>query len=552
LPQRPWCAAFPEAADWGTPIETGTIPALLDRARAEHGNHPAIEFRDRQISYAALADAADLLAAGLLGLGIAKGNAVALYLPNTPWHPVSFFALARTGAPIVHLSPLDAPRELVHKLHDSGARTLVTTNLPGLLPRALELLEQGHIDRLLVGEDSRWGEGETVPVPWSSRVLPLPEALPQAAWPLLSPGDLCLLQYTGGTTGLPKGAMLTHGNLTAATCMLGLWHDGDATAAGTQRTIIALPLFHIFALTMLLHRLKHGQELLLRMRFDVEAVLDDISRKRATAFAGVPTMWIGLLNHPKAVACDFSSLRSCIAGGAPMPFDVEQKVSQLVGCRVGGGWGMTETCPAGTRIPNAAPPSPGLIGIPVPGIDMCIVDILSPARMLAPGETGEIAIRGPNVFKAYWNKPEETKAAFHDGWFLTGDIGRMDERGLFTILDRKKNMIISSGFNVYPASVESMIYEHPSVAEVLVIGIPDPYRGQAAKAFITLRPDAAPLTLEELRLFLADRLGKHEMPVALELRESLPRSPVGKLLPKVLLDEEMMKTATIIKSEETN
>jgi long-chain acyl-CoA synthetase len=543
---RPWRAAFPEAADWDAPIATGTIPALLDRTAAAGGDRPAIEFRERRIDFRSFAAAVDRLAAGLLRTGVGKGQSVALYLPNTPWHPVAFFALARTGARIVHLSALDAPRELAHKLSDSGARTLITTNLPGLLPAALALLDQGAVARVLVGEDEVWGNSPAapLPVPWGANVQRLPEAAPPSSWPAVTPDDLCVLQYTGGTTGLPKGAMLSHGNLTAAVSMYRNWRDRRDVDGGRERVIAVLPLFHIYALTtVLLRGVAEGNELLLRTRFDVPTVLDDISRKRATMFPGVPTMWIALANHPDAASCDFSSLRYCGSGGAPMPFEVEQRVARLIGRRLSGGWGMTETSPAGTRIPDEAPPIPGLIGIPLPGIDLIVVDRDNPARVLPPGEVGELAIRGPNVFRGYWNRPEETRAAFHDGFFLTGDIGAMDARGLFRLLDRKKNMIISGGFNVYPAVIESAIYEHPSVAEVIVIGVPDDYRGEAAKAFVTLRPGAPVLTLDALREFLADRLGRHELPAALEIRESLPRSPAGKLLAQVLREEERARVA---------
>ncbi len=544
---RPWRIAFPDAADWTAPVEQGTVPALLDRAAASYADRPAIEFRDRHITYRALADAADGLAAGLLEAGIGRGDAIALYLPNTPWHPVAFFGAARTGARLVHLSALDAPRELAFKLRDSGARTLITTNLPGLLPSALALLEQGAVDRVLVGDDAVWGPGAVAPLPvdFTGPVAALPRASPPPHWPVLSPADLCLLQYTGGTTGAPKAAMLTHGNLTAAVSIYRNWSSGRQTAESPpHRVITVLPLFHIYALTtLLLRQLADGNELLLRTRFDAATLIDDIARKRATVFAGVPTMWIALVNHPDAATADFSSLEFCTCGGAPLPFEVEQRVARLVGRRLGGGWGMTETSPAGTRVPDAAPPAPGLIGIPLPGIDMRVVDRADPSRVLPPGEAGEFAIRGPNVFAGYWNRPEETAAAFHDGFFLTGDIGVMDEHGLFRILDRKKNMIISGGFNVYPAAVENAIYEHPDVAETIVIGVPDAYRGEAAKAFITLRHGAAPLTLDGLRAFLADRLGRHEMPTALEIRDALPRSPAGKLLARTLRDEEQAKAA---------
>ena len=244
-----------------------------------------------------------------------------------------------------------------------------------------------------------------------------------------------------------------------------------------------------------------GNEILLRPRFEVETVLDDIERKRASVFSGVPTMWIGLLNHAGSEGRDFSSLRTCMSGGAPLPFEVEQRAERLLGRRLLGGWGMTETCPAGTRVPARATPRPGLIGAPLPGIEMRVVALDDPSRIMPTGELGEIAIRGANVFSGYWNQPEVSAKAFHDGFFLTGDIGRMDEDGLFVLKDRKKNMIISSGFNVYPAAIENAIYEHHDVEEAIVIGIPDPYRGQAAKAFLKLRPGAPDITLAALRGF---------------------------------------------------
>ena len=533
------------------PIETSTIPELLDRAAHRWGDRPALEYRGHRITYRVLADMVDRLAAGLLRSGIGPGEAIALYLPNTPFHPLCFFAAARAGARIVHLSALDARRELAHKLGDSGARTVVTTDLPGLLPNALWLVESGAAERVLVGEDASWdGSGEAgaaAQSPWRPGVLPLRPLMadaPGRAWPAVSPGDVALLQYTGGTTGLPKGAMLTHGNLTAAVSMYRAWSDGDRLEPGAQRVIGVLPLFHIYALTtVLLRHLSDGNEVMLRPRFEVEAVLRDIEEKRATVFSGVPTMWIALLHHSGAQARDFSSLRSCVSGGAPMPFEVEQRVERLLGQRLRGGWGMTETGPAGTRVPLCAAPRPGLIGVPLPGIEMRVAALDDPGRVLPAGEAGEICIRGPNVFKGYWNQPEATARSFHDGFFLTGDVGRMDADGLFVLLDRKKNMIISSGYNVYPAAVENAIYEHPDVEEAVVIGIPDPYRGQAAKAFLKLREGTPDMTLADLRAFLADRIGRHEMPAAIELRPALPRSPAGKLLAGALIEQEQARAA---------
>jgi long-chain acyl-CoA synthetase len=257
----------------------------------------------------------------------------------------------------------------------------------------------------------------------------------------------------------------------------------------------------------------------------------------------VPTMWFALLNRPGVERVDFSSLRSCVSGGAPLPFEVQTKLEGLLGVRLVNGWGMTETAPAGSRLPRAAKPRPGLIGLPLPGIAMKIVGLDPPREELAVGEVGEIAIRGPNVFKGYLDDEEATREAFAEGWFLTGDLGRMDADGLFEIVDRRKNMIISSGYNVYPVAIEGAIYEHPAIREVIVIGVDDAYRGQAAKAFVTLKDGHAPFSLDELQAFLKDRLGRHEMPRALEFRASLPRSPAGKLLARELIAEEKARQA---------
>ena len=544
MTHQPWRDAFPNAADWNTPIEPVTLTALLDRAVEKFPDQSMLEFRERQITFREIAARADRLAAGLIAAGITPGDRIAHFLPNTPAFPICFFAAARAGAHIVHLSPLDAPRELLFKLSDSGARTLVTTNFGGLLAGSARLLDAGAIDRILVADDTEWGHSPaTEAIPSSPAILPLPDATPSGAWPTLTPDDIAVIQYTGGTTGLPKGALLSHGNLTAADAIYRTWRYGTDGLA-QERAVAMLPFFHIFALTTLLLRaVSLGSELLLRPRFDADTLLDDIGRKRATNFCGVPTMWIALANHPAAQTCDFSSLVELVTGGAAIPFEIETRITSLVGRRLLSGWGMTETCPAGTRVPPNADPQPNLIGIPLPGIDMRIVSLDDPTRVLPTGEIGEIAIAGPNVFRGYLDRPDETARSFADGYFLTGDIGRTDERGQFFLLERRKNMIISSGFNVYPAAIEGAIYEHPDVAETIVIGIPDPYRGQSAKAFIALKPGAPALTLDDLRAFLADRLGRHEMPTALELRDSLPKSPVGKLLPRVLIEEEQSKPA---------
>jgi long-chain acyl-CoA synthetase len=310
--------------------------------------------------------------------------------------------------------------------------------------------------------------------------------------------------------------------------------------------ICALPLFHIYALTtILLRHIRNGNEILLRLRFDPETTLRDIEVKRATAFPGVPTMWIALANHPGIEKRDFSSIIHCSSGGAPLPVEVGERFRRLTGQRLLGGWGMTETSPAGTNLPLSGPSKPGSIGIPMPGVEIDVVSLDEPRRVLDAREVGELRIRGLNVSRGYWNKPKETAEAFTPEGFLTGDIGYRDEDGYFFIVDRRKDMIISGGFNVYPQVIEQAVYEHPQVEEAAVIGIPDAYRGEAAKVFVKLKSGAPGFTLEELQAFLADKIGKHEMPVTLEIRDALPRTSVGKLSKVALRDEEKHKAENI-------
>ncbi|QWG12755.1 dicarboxylate--CoA ligase PimA [Bradyrhizobium sediminis] len=528
---------YPQGVHWDDLIARGTLPDLLSQAAAEYGARPAIEFRDRPISYTELEARVEVAAAAFLRAGYGRDNSVALFLGNTPDHPVNFFGALKAGARIVHLSPLDGEIALSHKLSDSGARVLVTSNLQALLPTALKFLDKGLLDRLIVCEDDDWGKVGTpqTPLPANPAIVTYRQFVDGAAkpaqWPQIAVDDTALLQYTGGTTGLPKGAMLSHGNLTSAVSVYDVWgKTARAERNAIERVICVLPLFHIFALTVvLLSSLRRGNLISLHQRFDVEAVMRDIEIKRATAFPGVPTMWIAIAALPDLDKRDLSSLVSCGSGGAPLPVEVAKIFERKVGMKLKSGWGMTETCSPGTGHPKEGPDKPGSIGLMLPGIEMDVVALEDPKQVLQPGEVGEIRIRGPNVTKGYWNKPKETAEAFVGDRFLTGDIGYMDPDGYFYLVDRKKDMIISGGFNVYPQMIEQAIYTHPAVHEVIVIGIPDDYRGEAAKAFVKLRDGAAPFTLDELKALLAGKLGKHEIPAALEFVDELPRTPVGKL-----------------------
>src|SRR4051794_38244469 len=528
---------YPQGVRWDDTITRGTLPDLLSVAAAELGPRPALEFRDRPISFAELEALVETAASAFLRAGYGKNSSVALFLGNSPDHPVNFFGALKAGARVVHLSPLDGEIALSHKLTDSGSRVLVTSNLSALLPTALKFLDKGLLDRLIVCEDDHWGKVGTpqTALPDNPAIVTYKQfsdgASKPAQWPTISADDVALLQYTGGTTGLPKGAMLSHGNLTSAVSIYDVWgKPARAERNAIERVICVLPLFHIYALTVvLLGSLRRGNLISLHQRFDVEAVMRDIEVKRATAFPGVPTMWIAIAALPDLDKRDLSSLVSVGSGGAPLPVEVARILESRVGMKLKSGWGMTETCSPGTAHPKEGPDKPGSIGLMLRGIEMDVVSLEDSTKLMPTGETGEIGIRGPNVTTGYWNRQKKTADAFVGDRFLTGDIGYMDGDGYFYLVDRKKDMIISGGFNVYPQMIEQAIYEHSSVHEVIVIGIPDDYRGEVAKAFIKLRAGATSFTLDELKAFLAGKIGKHEVPAALDFVDDLPRTSVGKL-----------------------
>src|SRR6201996_4056571 len=350
---------YPQGVRWDDTIERGTIPDLLAKAAREYPARPAIEFRDRPISYAELEAMTETAAAAFLRAGYGKGATIALFLGNTPDHPINFFGALKAGARLVHLSPLDGEIALSHKLSDSGARVLITSNLSALLPTALKFLDKGLLDKLIVCEDDRWGKVGTpqTALPDNPRIVTYDRfingATKPSQWPRASADDVALLQYTGGTTGLPKGAMLSHGNLTAAVSIYDVWgKPARAERDAIERVICVLPLFHIYALTVvLLSSLRRGHLISLHQRFDVEAVMRDIEVKRATYFPGVPTMWIAIAALPDLDKRDLSSLASCASGGAPLPVEVAKIFERKTNIKLKSGWGMTETCSPGTGHP---------------------------------------------------------------------------------------------------------------------------------------------------------------------------------------------------------
>jgi long-chain acyl-CoA synthetase len=358
---------------------------------------------------------------------------------------------------------------------------------------------------------------------------------------------IAVLQYTGGTTGLPKGAMLTHANLTAAAAQYveTTRIDPPILFEGQERTLLVLPLFHIYALSaVMLLSIKLGSEIVLHARFDPEAVLNDLAKKKITCFFGVPTMFTALLQHPAAGTLDLKSIKYVASGGAPLPTELQAHFESITGTKINEGWGMTETSPSGTFSPMVGKRKKGACGIPVPQVELKFADVSDATKYVALGERGEICIKGPNVMKGYWKNQAATDAVMTaDGFMRTGDVAYMDEDGYVFIVDRIKDMLLCGGYNVYPRNIEEAIYTHPSVAEVCVIGVPDEYRGESPKAFITLKPGEQQFKLEELKAFLSDKLGKHEMVNIIEFRDALPKTPVGKIQKAVLVEEEAKKRA---------
>ena len=563
---HPWTSSYPAGVRWDAPLPVSPVQQLLDDAVAAWPDRPFLDFMGKRISYREFGAMVDHAASGFQKLGVKPGVHVGLYLPNSPHYPIAFFGVLKAGGTVVNYSPLDAERVLEHKVEDSETDFLVTLDLALLYPQMARLLGRSRLKKLIVGT---LGEYSAAPGPTRAHLeaakmlAPVAEDDNHMRFAQLLDNDgrytphdigdpteaVAALQYTGGTTGLPKGAMLTHGNLTAACGQYveSLTGDDPIVNLGEERVLAVLPLFHIYSLTVnMLMGIKLGAEIVLHTRFELETVMKEFEAKKITMFAGVPTMYTAIANHPKAKEIDMSSLKSCGSGGAPLPVEVAQKFFAMTGCNLNEGWGMTETSPTGSFTPARGRRKAGSCGMPLPGITLSMRS-LDDANVEVPrGERGELCISGPNVMKGYWHNEAATRESMtRDGFFRSGDVAIMDEDGFVFIVDRTKDMLLCGGFNVYPRTIEEAIYEHPSVEEVSVIGIPDAYRGQSPKAFIKLKAGAEPLTLDALKAFLKDRLGKHEMIGEIDVRSELPKTAVGKLSKKELYEEESAKRASV-------
>ena len=556
--ELPWIKSYPPDIRWDAEIHTMPVYGLLDAAAAHRPDSYALEFNEKKISYRELQDLVDRAAKGLQQLGVGPGVHVGLYLPNTPHYVIAFFAILKAGGTVVNYSPLDAEQVLAHKIDDSATDIIVTLDWISLYPLMDRLRGHARLRHLVIGNLGEMSASSDT----TQATLRAARQLSEVAW-----GEACssfeqlidndgryrpvpisdldetiaVLQYTGGTTGMPKGAMLTHANLGAA-CSQAMLNTGgaDGLQYGEERFLGVLPLFHIYALTFnMLLAIRIAARLILHTRFEVERAIKEITEKKVTVLFGVPTMYTAINGFADIVNFDLSTLKLCSSGGAPLPIEVHERFQQLSGRALKEGWGMTEVCGVGTATPQAAEARVGTCGIPLCGVTIRFLSVDDPASYVAYGERGEVCIAGPNVMKGYWKNPDATAATMTaDGFLRTGDVGYMDQDGYLHIVDRIKDMILCSGFNVYPRNIEEAIYKHPSVAEVIVIGIHDEYRGEAPKAFIKLKDDAAAFTLDELKIFLKNALGKHEMLQAMEIRDALPKTAVGKLSKKELYEEE--------------
>nr|WP_205042278.1 long-chain fatty acid--CoA ligase [Rhodoligotrophos defluvii] len=539
--------AYPPEVAWDAPLNPSTLPEIFDQAVKRFGPKRCTNFLGQVLTYDELAAMTDEIAAGLARQGIGVGSHIGLVLPNTPFFIAFFYAGLKLGATIVNFNPLYTVDELAQQAKDAEVTVMVTVDIAAVFDKVGELVNRGLIEKVIVCPFASalppvkrllfttFKRKETAAVPAGGAFVRLQELRSHGRSypkPDLDPQDIAVLQYTGGTTGTPKGVMLTHANLTINLQQVRLWFHG--VADGEERMMAILPFFHVFALTGVMNfSIAYGFEMILMPRFNLIEALRLIRRTRATILPGVPTIFGAILNHRGVDPSDLASLKFCISGGAPLPVEIRKGFEKLSGCRLVEGYGLSETSPVTNINPFTGPSRDGSIGLPVPGTIEQIRSLDDPTQVMPTGEIGELCIAGPQVMKGYWKQPQETAKVFTGNFLRTGDVGYMDEDGFVFLVDRIKDIIIASGYKVYPRRIEEAVHEHPAVAEVTVIGIPDAYRGEAPKAFVKLRDDAS-VTERELLEFLRPRLSKIELPSAIEFRGELPKTLIGKLSKKEL------------------
>jgi long-chain acyl-CoA synthetase len=549
---RPWLKGYVPGIAWDMEFPAQTLTRFLDESVERHPDRPCLDFLGKIYSYREIGDLVRRAAQGFAGLGVGPGVRVGLMLPNTPYYVIAYFAVLRAGGTVVNINPLYVEREIRHLVADAGCRIVVTLDLK-LTYNVLETMRDGHpLETLIV-----CSMAEALPFPknvlfrafkrgdlanaahdgghvWFDELIDNDGTLPARSIDALR--DVAVLQYTGGTTGTPKGAMLSHANLTANVLQCLAWFP--EYKSGKERALAVLPFFHVFAMTIAMNLpIAVGAEIIMLPRFDLHELLKTIHRKRPTSFPGVPTLFTAINNAKNIERYDLTSIRSCISGGAPLPVEVKARFEALTRCTLVEGYGLSEASPVVACNPLRGVNKPGSVGLPMPGTEVEIVSVEEPRRVLPVGERGEIWVRGPQVMLGYWAQPEATADVLRDRTLRTGDIGVLDEDGYLFLVDRIKDVIIAGGYKIYPRLVEEAIYQHPLVRECVVVGLPDPYRGQTVKAYVVLR-DGANLDVETLTFFLKYLLSPIEMPKQFEFRASLPKTLIGKPSKQALLDEE--------------
>ena len=546
------------ARNVATSFEYTPIPAFqpLDEAVRRFGDRPAIDFMGKHWNWAKIGRLTNRAAAGLQKLGVAKGVHVGLCLPNTPYSVIMYYAILKAGGTVVNFNPLYTMRELENQIVDSGTSILVSLDVTMIHGKIAQLAAKNILKRIIVCSMTAalpvfkslayrlFKAKDLATVPDQSPYLRFERLIAGAETP--APGsidperDIAVMQFTGGTTGLPKAAMLSHSNITVNVKQL--LESGSPLLPGQERIMGILPFFHVFAMTGVMNLgIAIGAELVLLPRMDLKQLMATILKRKPTVLPGVPTLYTAVSGAAEVAHKQLSFIKYCVSGGAPIAEEAALHFEQVSGCKIVEGYGLSETSPIVSINPLHAVKL-GSVGLPMPGSSVEIRDPENPEVVLPQGERGEICVRGPQVMQGYYNRPEETAATFVDGAFRTGDIGYLDTDGYLFIVDRIKDLILCGGYNVYPRVIEEAAYQHPAVQDAIAIGVPDTYRGQAAKLFVALRPNAK-ATPKKIKEFLIPHLNKIEMPREVESRESLPKTMVGKLSKKELVAEELAKAA---------
>lgn len=542
-----WHRHYPEGMPNSIDLPNISLYDFLEQAANRYPDNTAIIFQNHELTYGELKERVDRIATALHELGIKKGSRVAIMLPNCPQLVISYYAIMRLGAIAVMVNPMYTERELAYILKDSGVATLIYYDK--MQPKVMNLLADTAIEILLatsvqqylaLGHDLNQAVGGGGVKEILSFEQLLVKSLPTPPEVALDiDEDIVVLQYTGGTTGVVKGAMLTHRNLAGNVIQTRHWLR--ELRDGQERFFCVLPFFHIFAMTTCMNLSVYlASTMILIPRLEAMNLLKQIVMYQPTVFQGVPSLYVAVIANPEVKKYDLSSIRVCLSGGAPLPAEVQQRFEAVTGAKLVEGYGLTEASPVTQCNPLNNQKVDGSIGLPIPNTEIKIVDLETGSQELPIGAVGELCIRGPQVMKGYWQMPEETAKVLRHGWLYTGDIARLDEKGFTYIVDRKKDLVISMGYNIYPREVEEVIYGHPKVKEAAVIGIKDRTRGEVLKAFIVLH-EGEEARRDEIIKYCRQHLTQYKIPKKVEFRKELPKSTVGKVLRRVLVEEEAAK-----------